>query len=253
MHVLGSEFREGVLRPFAAKRGQAVRLCEPAVVLVGQVRRAARAARRANPGAVQNETRNHGRRLARQLQRDASSLRHAEERDSLELQLPAQRTQITDVASQRWVAGREPETAPIEPDDAVGVRQCRSLRIPHLEIQRPTVDQDYRRPCAVIAIAQGGAVDLDVLVAKLRGCKFVQLSAALDHSFSYSEKDFAFRLRGCLRRRQVLADQRPHSDVGAERQPRYAGEVRGDPTAHLLQHGETLTNQFALGDAPRVA
>src|SRR5579863_1543784 len=43
------------------------------------------------------------------------------------------------------------------------------------------------------------------------------------------------------------------SGAGAERQARHAGEVGGDLAAYLLEHVETLANQFGLGNPARVA
>jgi hypothetical protein len=75
-----------------------------------------------------------------------------------------QQADVRDVQGNRRLSGRQSKPSPIKTNDAKGIAQSDDLRSPHLQIERPTVHQKDRRPAALVAVTEAGAVVREVLI-----------------------------------------------------------------------------------------
>src|SRR5882672_588711 len=90
----------------------------------------------------------------REIQRDARPLRHAHDDRGADLQVIGQRLQVDAVLGEGGEAGGEAKTTPVVTDDAVRAAELEGLRLPHLEVERPAVDEDENAALPLVAVAQ---------------------------------------------------------------------------------------------------
>jgi len=183
--------------PLSAKRTEALRSHEGAKVVewyavLGSRRLSADIGR-----AIQNQTRNQFARGARKSEYRSRTLRHADERDAPDFKVPAQAANVRNIARRCGAPGRQSEASTIEADDAKAVAKRRHLRLPHLQIESPTVHHQNDGTVALIPISNARALNIQVLIEFIEGSRSRwETRAANGHmaTFSHSEVFFAIRL-----------------------------------------------------------
>ena len=124
---------------------------------------------------------------AAEVESNPSALRHADAGEAIELELVAQ------AQSASWTS----VPSPARPDESPKPRrskrmrwkeprELRDLRLPHVEIERPAVNEQHSRPAALVSVAQESARDGEVEVRAGRRRRH--------SSRSNSETTFAMRL-----------------------------------------------------------
>ena len=195
LRVVRVEAHERVIPPFATKGVHTLRPNQLAIVgarhfIVGS----ALGRVRGIWSAVKNEGGDSVGQTQGQIQRDARPLRHSEHNRVADLQVIKQFREVVEILRKRRAARRQAEAATVVADDATRAAQLECLRLPHLEVERPAVNQDQRTAMALIAIAQARAANRDVLIECLhRSMSGVDRTLRLQNS--YTEKYFAIRLR----------------------------------------------------------
>src|SRR5690242_304758 len=79
---------------------------------------------------------------------DASTLRHPDERDRIQLEVVEQRIEIVQFLIETGRTGGLAEAAPVERDHLEAPFQRRDLRRPHPPVHRPAVNQDHGTPAS---------------------------------------------------------------------------------------------------------
>ena len=115
--------------------------------------------------AVENETCRSMREAHRPTQRYARALRHADDRDLLERQLGEQLFDVGEIVLDAGRARRQAEAAAVECNQPIAVGKRGELRRPHVEIERPAMNEQHCRTFASRAHAQARAANLDELIS----------------------------------------------------------------------------------------
>ena len=119
--------------------------------------------------AIEDQTRDpSAKRPRRGTHRTARSLRHADDRHPLQVQSPQQRLDVARVGRQRWRPGRQSEAPPVITEHPHPRGPRRDLRLPHVEVERPAVNEQHRESPPLVAQPQSRAIDLDEAVRRRR-------------------------------------------------------------------------------------
>jgi hypothetical protein len=92
----------------------------------------------------------------REVLQNSCPLGHSDKRCALHAQMPAQHLNVRSVVCQGGHSRRKPAATPIESDQPEAARESVDLRLPHVQIESPTVDQHDYRATTLVAVTQPG-------------------------------------------------------------------------------------------------
>jgi len=112
---------------------------------------------------------------------NSRSLGHTDECGSLHAQMSAQRLDIRGIVNQGGRSRGQSVSTPVESDQPEGPRERADLRLPHVQIESPAVDQQDRRTRTLIAVSQPGVghfqETIDWAQVKATGIQCVMIKA----------------------------------------------------------------------------